>query len=198
VVRVALTGGVASGKSTVAGILEELGAVVIDSDRLAREVVEPGTPGLAAVVDAFGGDVLADDARLDRPALGARVFADELARKRLEAILHPLIRARAAELESAADPDALVVHDIPLLVETGQAAAFDAVLVVDVPVETQVERMVQDRGWTREDARARVAAQASREQRRAAATYVIDNTGTHDDLRERVTEVAELLVSPGA
>ncbi len=196
--RVALTGGVASGKSTVAGILEELGAVVIDSDRLAREVVEPGTPGLAAVVDAFGGDVLADDARLDRPALGARVFADELARKRLEAILHPLIRARAAELESAADPDALVVHDIPLLVETGQAAAFDAVLVVDVPVETQVERMVQDRGWTREDARARVAAQASREQRRAAATYVIDNTGTHDDLRERVTEVAELLVSPGA
>ncbi|HET9829629.1 MAG TPA: dephospho-CoA kinase [Nocardioidaceae bacterium] len=197
-VRVALTGGVASGKSTVAGILEELGAVVIDSDRLAREVVEPGTPGLAAVVDAFGGDVLADDARLDRPALGARVFADELARKRLEAILHPLIRARAAELESAADPDALVVHDIPLLVETGQAAAFDAVLVVDVPVETQVERMVQDRGWTREDARARVAAQASREQRRAAATYVIDNTGTHDDLRERVTEVAELLVSPGA
>ena len=196
--RVALTGGVASGKSTVAGILEELGAVVIDSDRLAREVVEPGTPGLAAVVDAFGGDVLADDARLDRPALGARVFADELARKRLEAILHPLIRARAAELESAADPDALVVHDIPLLVETGPAAAFDAVLVVDVPVETQVERMVQDRGWTREDARARVAAQASREQRRAAATYVIDNTGTHDDLRERVTEVAELLVSPGA
>jgi dephospho-CoA kinase len=198
VVRVALTGGVASGKSTVAGILEELGAVVIDSDRLAREVVEPGTPGLAAVVDAFGGDVLADDGRLDRPALGARVFADELARKRLEAILHPLIRARAAELESAADPDALVVHDIPLLVETGQAAAFDAVLVVDVPVETQVERMVQDRGWTREDAQARVAAQTSREQRRAAATYVIDNTGTHDDLRERVTEVVELLVSPGA
>jgi dephospho-CoA kinase len=198
VVRVALTGGVASGKSTVAGILEELGAVVIDSDRLAREVVEPGTPGLAAVVDAFGGDVLADDGRLDRPALGARVFADELARKRLEAILHPLIRARAAELESAADQDALVVHDIPLLVETGQAAAFDAVLVVDVPVETQVERMVQDRGWTREDAQARVAAQTSREQRRAAATYVIDNTGTHDDLRERVTEVVELLVSPGA
>jgi dephospho-CoA kinase len=198
VVRVALTGGVASGKSTVAGILEELGAVVIDSDRLAREVVEPGTPGLAAVVDAFGGDVLADDGRLDRPALGARVFADELARKRLEAILHPLIRARAAELESAADPDALVVHDIPLLVETGQVAAFDAVLVVDVPVETQVERMVQDRGWTREDAQARVAAQTSREQRRAAATYVIDNTGTHDDLRERVTEVVELLVSPGA
>jgi dephospho-CoA kinase len=198
VVRVALTGGVASGKSTVAGILEELGAVVIDSDRLAREVVEPGTPGLAAVVDAFGGDVLADDGRLDRPALGARVFADELARKRLEAILHPLIRARAAELESAADPDALVVHNIPLLVETGQAAAFDAVLVVDVPVETQVERMVQDRGWTREDAQARVAAQTSREQRRAAATYVIDNTGTHDDLRERVTEVVELLVSPGA
>ena len=195
--RVALTGGVASGKSTVAGILEELGAVVIDSDRLAREVVEPGTPGLAAVVDAFGGDVLADDGRLDRPALGARVFADELARKRLEAILHPLIRARAAELESAADPDALVVHDIPLLAETGQADAFDAVVVVDVPVETQVDRMVRQRGWTREDAEARVSAQADRERRRAIATYVIDNTGTRDDLRDRVTEVVGLLVSPG-
>jgi dephospho-CoA kinase len=198
VVRVALTGGVASGKSTVAAVLEELGAVVIDSDRLAREVVEPGTPGLAAVVETFGADVLADDGSLDRPTLGSRVFTDELARKRLEGIVHPLIRARAAELEAAADPDALVVHDIPLLVETGQAAAFDAVLVVDVPVETQVERMVQDRGWTREDAQARVAAQASRQQRLAAATYVIDNTGTRDDLRERVTEVVELLVSPGA
>ncbi len=196
--RVGLTGGVASGKSTVATILTELGAVVIDADLLAREVVEPGTPGLAAVVDAFGADVLTEDGRLDRPALGARVFGDEEARRRLEAILHPLIRARGAELEAAAPADALVVHDIPLLVESGQADRFDAVVVVDVPVQTQVERMVADRGWSREEAEARVAAQASREQRRAVATYVIDNTGTRDDLRERVTEVVGELVPPGA
>lgn len=197
VVRVALTGGVASGKSTVAAILEELGAVVIDSDQLAREVVQRGTPGLAAVVDAFGPGVLTDDGRLDRPALGAVVFADEAARRRLEGIVHPLVRALAAEREAAAPAGSLVVHDIPLLVETGQAESFDAVLVVDAPVETQVDRMVRERSWTPEDARARVAAQASREQRRAVATYVLDNTGTRDDLRARVTEVVDRLVSPG-
>jgi dephospho-CoA kinase len=195
--RVGLTGGVASGKSSVAAILTELGALVVDADQLAREVVEPGTPGLAAVVDAFGPRVLTEDGRLDRPALGAKVFGDEAARRRLEGILHPLIRARAAEVEAAAAPGTLVVHDIPLLAETGQADAFDAVIVVDVPVETQVDRMVRDRGWTREDAEARVAAQADREQRRAVATYVVDNTGTRDDLRDRVTEVVGLLVSPG-
>jgi dephospho-CoA kinase len=196
--RVGLTGGVASGKSSVAAVMAELGAVVIDADRLAREVVEPGTPGLAAVVDAFGAQVLAEDGRLDRQRLGSIVFADEPARRRLEGILHPLIRSRGAELESAAAPDALVVHDIPLLVESGRASGFDAVLVVDVPVQTQVERMVQDRGWTVEDAEARVAAQADRDRRLAIATYVIDNTGTRDDLRDRVTEVVGLLVSPGA
>jgi dephospho-CoA kinase len=187
--RVALTGGVASGKSTVAGMLAELGAVVIDADALAREVVEPGTPGLAAVVEAFGEALLGPDGRLDRPALGALVFADTAARRRLEGILHPLIRARAAELEAATPAHALVVHDIPLLVETGQPDSFDAVLVVDVPVECQVQRMVTDRGWSRSDAEARVAAQATREQRRAVATHVLDNTGTLDDLRERVAEV---------
>jgi len=181
-IRVGLTGGVASGKSTVAALLRERGAVVIDSDQLAREVVEPGTPGLAAVVEEFGRSVLTGDGHLDRAALGSMVFGDELSRRRLEGILHPLIRARATEIESAADPDALVVHDIPLLVETGQANRFDAVLVVDVPVETQVERMVRDRGWSADDARSRVDAQAGREQRRAVATHVIDNTGTHDDL----------------
>jgi dephospho-CoA kinase len=196
-VRAALTGGIASGKSTVAAILTELGALVVDADLLAREVVEPGTPGLAAVADAFGEEVLTDDGRLDRAALGSRVFADEEARRRLEGILHPLIRARAAEVEAAAAPDALVVHDIPLLVETGQADRFEAVIVVDVPVETQVERMLRARGWTRADAEARVAAQADREQRLAAATHVIDNTGTRDDLRDRVTEVVSSLVSPG-
>lgn len=194
--RVGLTGGVASGKSTVAAVLAELGAVVIDADQLAREVVEPGTPGLAAVVAEFGDAVLTDDGHLDRAALGSVVFGDETSRRRLEGILHPLIRARAAEVEASADPGALVVQDIPLLVETGQADRFDAVLVVDVPVETQVERMVRDRGWSAEDARSRVAAQAGREQRRAVATYVIDNTGTRDDLRARVTEVVGMLVSP--
>ena len=195
--RVGLTGGVASGKSTVAALLAERGAVIIDSDALAREVVEPGTPGLAAVVAEFGDAVLTQDGRLDRAALGSVVFGDESARRRLEGILHPLIRARAAEIEAEAAPGVLVVHDIPLLVETGQADRFDAVLVVDVPVETQVERMVRDRGWSAEDASSRVAAQADRAQRRAVATYVIDNTGTHDDLRERVTEVVGELVSPG-
>jgi dephospho-CoA kinase len=194
--RVGLTGGVASGKSAVAALLRELGAVVIDSDQLAREVVEPGTPGLAAVVEEFGETVLTGDGHLDRAALGSMVFGDEASRRRLEGILHPLIRARAAEAEAEAGPGALVVHDIPLLVETGQADRFDAVLVVDVPVETQVERMVRDRGWSAEDARRRVAAQADREERRSVATHVIDNTGTHDDLRERVTEVVGELVSP--
>ena len=196
--QVALTGGVGSGKSTVAAILEDLGAVVVDSDKLAREVVEPGTPGLAAVVEEFGEEVLAADGSLDRPALGRRVFADEVRRRRLEQILHPLIRERSAQLAAQAGPGALVVHDIPLLVETGQAGRFDAVVVVDVPVETQVQRLVRDRGWTQADAESRVRAQASREDRLAVATYVVDNTGTREDLRDRVTEVAELLVSTGS
>jgi len=195
--RIGLTGGVASGKSTVSAMLRELGAVVIDADQLAREVVAKGTDGLAEVVDAFGAEVLTAEGEMDRPAVGAIVFADEAARRRLEAIIHPRVRAAGAALEAAAPPGALVVHDIPLLAETGQASAFDAVLVVDVPVATQVERMVELRGMTREDAEARVAAQASREQRLAVATYVIDNTGTLEDLRDRVAEVFEKLVSTG-
>jgi dephospho-CoA kinase len=191
--RVGLTGGVASGKSTVAAVLTELGAVVIDADKLAREVVAPGTDGLRRVVEAFGPDVLDADGSLDRPALGAIVFGDEPARRRLEAIVHPLVRARGRELEEAAPEGALVVHDIPLLAETGQADRFDAVIVVDVPVQTQIDRMVEQRGATPEEAQARVAAQATREQRLAVATYVIDNTGTLEDLRERVTEVFEKL-----
>jgi len=193
--QVGLTGGVASGKSTVSALLAELGAVVIDSDLLARQVVEPGSPGLAAVVAEFGEDVLAEDGTLDRAALGAVVFADEGRRKRLEAILHPLIRERGHALADEASPGTLVVHDIPLLVESGQADRFEEVVVVDVPVETQVERMVRDRGWTREDAEARVRAQAGREQRLAVATQVIDNSGTREDLRERVAEVFDKLVS---
>jgi dephospho-CoA kinase len=187
--RVALTGGVASGKSTVAAILAELGAVVIDADLLAREVVAPGSPGLAAVVDAFGEQVRTASGELDRPALGTVVFADEGSRRRLEAILHPLIRELSARRETEAPPDALVVHDIPLLVEGDRADTFDTVIVVDVPTGTQVDRMVRDRGMSVADAQARIAAQATREQRLAVADYVIDNTGTLEDLRDRVTEV---------
>jgi dephospho-CoA kinase len=191
--RVGLTGGVASGKSAVSAILDELGAVVIDADVLAREAVATGTDGLREVVEAFGPDLLTDDGELDRPAMGAIVFADPEKRKVLEAIIHPRVRARAAEIEATAGPDDVVVHDIPLLAETGQAEGFDAVIVVDVPTETQVERMVELRGMTREDAEARVAAQASRDERLAIATHVIDNTGTLDDLRGRVTEVYRAL-----
>jgi dephospho-CoA kinase len=191
--RVGLTGGVASGKSTVSAILAELGAVVIDADLLAREVVAPGTDGLAEVVAAFGEEVLGPDGSLDRPALGAVVFADEARRRTLETIIHPRVRARAAEIEAAAPEGAVVVHDIPLLTETGQAASFDAVVVVDVPVDTQVDRMVSLRGMSPDDARARVAAQADREERRAIATFVVDNTGTLEELRARVDEVYEQL-----
>jgi len=191
--RVGLTGGIASGKSTVAAILTELGAVVIDADRIAREVVAKGTPGLARVVAAFGAEVLTPEGEMDRPRVAAIVFADPVKRHVLEQIIHPLVRARGQELEREAPADAVVVHDIPLLAETGQAAGFDAVIVVDVPEEIQIERMMRDRGVSEADARARIAAQASREQRRAVATYVIENTGTREDLRRRVTEVFDEL-----
>ena len=187
--RVGLTGGVASGKSTVAGMLTDLGAVVIDADAIAREVVAAGTPGLAAVVAEFGEELLTPDGELDRPAMGSLVFHDESARRRLEAIVHPLVFERYAEQEAAAPEGALVVHDIPLLVESGRASEFDAVVVVDVPRELQVERMLRDRGWSLVDAEARIAAQATREQRLAVATHVIENTGTLDELRARVAAV---------
>jgi dephospho-CoA kinase len=187
--RVGLTGGVASGKSTVSAMLAELGAVVIDADLLAREVVAPGTEGLAEVVAAFGDSVLTPDGELDRPAVGALVFADVEKRLVLEAIIHPLVRERGAEMEAEAPADAVVVHDIPLLAETGQADRFDAVIVVDVPVELQIERMVRLRGMQPVDAEARIAAQAEREHRLAIATHVIENTGTLEELRARVAEV---------
>lgn len=187
--KIGLTGGIASGKSTVSGILRDLGAVVIDADLIAREVVAAGTPGLGRVVEEFGPGLLTDSGELDRPKMGELVFADPDARKRLEAIVHPLVFERIVELETAAGPDDVVVHDIPLLVESGVAGTFDAVIVVDAPAEVQLDRMLRDRGLTEEDARSRIAAQATREQRLAAATYVIENTGTLEDLRQRVTEV---------
>jgi dephospho-CoA kinase len=193
--RVGLTGGIASGKSTVSAILAELGAVVIDADALAREVVERGTPGLEAVVAEFGPALLTAEGDLDRPAMGSLVFNDAAARRRLEAIVHPLVFERIVDLETRAPQDALVVHDIPLLAESGRADTFDAVLVVDAPAEVQVERMLRDRGWTSEEAESRMAAQASREDRNAIATHLIENTGTIEDLRRRVTEVFEELAA---
>jgi dephospho-CoA kinase len=195
--RIGLTGGIASGKSTVSGMLRELGAVVIDADQLAREVVARGTPGLAAVVAEFGDQLLTPDGELDRPRMGELVFGDEDARKRLEAIIHPLVFERIVEIEAGTGPDDVVVHDIPLLAESGRADTFDAVIVVDAPTEVQVERMVRDRGWSEADARSRIAAQASREDRLAIASYVVENTGTLEDLRQRVTEVFEEVVSAG-
>ena len=195
--RVGLTGGVGAGKSTVARALADLGAVVIDADALARDVVAPGTPGLAAVVAEFGPQILAPDGTLDRSRMGELVFADPARRAALEAIVHPLVRRRAAELDSAAPPGALVVHDVPLLAETGQAGSFDAVLVVDVPTEVQVARLVRDRGWSADEAAARIAAQATREDRLAVATYVLDNTGTPEDLRRHVAEVFVQLTGGG-
>lgn len=187
--RVGLTGGIASGKSTVSRIFAELGAIVIDSDVLAREVVARGSEGLAEVVAAFGEQVLTPAGEMDRAKVGEIVFADPEKRKVLEQVIHPRVFARAIEIDAAAGEHDVVINDIPLLVETNQADRFDAVVVVDVPTELQVERMVRDRGMARDEAESRIAAQATRAQRLAVATYVIDNTGTLDELRKRVEEV---------
>jgi len=194
--RVGLTGGIASGKSTVSAILRELGAVVIDADQLAREVVEKGTPGLAAVVEEFGPDLLTPDGDLDRAAMGALVFGDESARKRLEAIVHPLVFERIVDLESHAPAGAVIVHDIPLLAESGRADTFDAVIVVDAPQDVQVARMVRDRGWTEAEALSRIAAQATPEDRRAIATYLVENVGTVEELRAQVEKIYAELTNP--
>jgi dephospho-CoA kinase len=193
VLTVGLTGGIGSGKSEVSRRLRDLGAVVIDADVLAREVVAKGTAGLADVVEQFGERVLDSEGALDRPKLGAIVFGDDEARRRLEAIIHPRVRARAAEIEAAAGPDAVVVHDIPLLVETGQAGRFDVVVVVDAPPEDQLERLTGRRGMTADEAAARIRSQASREDRLAAAGHVIDNSGTLADLDARVAQVWQRL-----
>ena len=183
--RIGLTGGIGSGKSTVSRLLGEHGAVVVDADVIAREVVAPGTPGLAAIVEAFGPTVLASDGSLDRPGLAAVVFAEPEARRRLDGIVHPLVRARAGELEAAAPADAVVVHDVPLLAETGQGSSYDLVVVVEADPAVRVARLVQ-RGLTADDARARIAVQATDEQRRAIADVVLDNSGTPEQLAEQV------------
>jgi dephospho-CoA kinase len=180
--RVGLTGGIGAGKSTVAGRLAEHGAVLIDADRIAREVVAPGTEGLTEVVDAFGADMLAEDGSLDRPALAAVVFADDAARAKLNSIVHPRIGTRTAELLRAAPDDAVVVHDVPLLVENGLAPNYHLVIVVDAPVEQRVRRLVRDRGMSERDVRARIASQADEAARRAAADVWLDNGGTPDQV----------------
>ena len=184
--RIGLTGGIGAGKSTVARRLVELGATLVDADAIAREVVRPGSPGLAEVGAAFGADVLDADGALDRPKLGAIVFGDPAARQRLNGILHPLIGRRTAELVAAAPPDGIVVQDIPLLVEGGMGAVFGLVVVVHATVDERIRRLVDDRGMTADDARARIAAQADEPARRAAADVWLDNTGTPEAVRAEV------------
>ena len=189
---VGLTGGIGSGKSEVSRRLRDLGAVVIDADAVAREVVEPGTPGLAAVVDEFGESVLRDDGSLDREGLGRIVFGDADKLARLNAIVHPLvgerIAARMADVERN-HPDGVVVYDVPLLVENNLQDGYDVVLVVAASPEVQLRRLVEQRGMTAEDAQARIAAQAPLDAKLAAADIVIDNDGELADLDPRVQEV---------
>ncbi|WP_435715508.1 dephospho-CoA kinase [Aeromicrobium sp. CF4.19] len=180
--RVGLTGGIGSGKSTVSARLAEHGAVVIDYDLLAREAVEPGTPALEQIAERFGAAVIAADGSLDRPALGSVVFTDDTARRDLEAITHPAIRELGLRREDEASDAGVVVHDHPLLAEMGMARQCDVVVVVDVPLEVQVERLVEQRRMSASDARARIAAQASREDRLAVADVVLDNAGSPEAL----------------
>lgn len=192
---VGLTGGIGAGKSAVAELLASYGAVIVDSDAIAREVVEPGTPGLAAVVAEFGQEVLAADGSLDRARLGGIVFADDERRRALNAIVHPLVRERSAALQAAADPDAIVVNDVPLLTENGLAGRYDVVVVVDAAPANRLDRLVRLRGMAEEEARARMAAQATREERLAVADIVVDNDGTPEELARRVREVWRELVA---
>ncbi|MFD4900869.1 dephospho-CoA kinase [Streptomyces sp. NPDC058411] len=187
--KVGLTGGIGAGKSEVSRLLARFGAVLIDADRISREVVEPGTPGLTAVVEAFGPGILRPDGTLDRSALGSIVFADPARLATLNAIVHPLVGARSAELERAAGAGAVVVHDVPLLTENGLAPLYDLVVVVDAKPGTQLDRLVTLRGMTESDARARMTAQATREERLAVADLVIDNDGPLEDLEPQVREV---------
>jgi dephospho-CoA kinase len=191
--RLALTGGVGSGKSTVGDLLADLGAVRIDADQVSREVVAAGTPGLAAVVARFGPNVLGADGSLDRPALAAIVFDDDRARTDLNAIVHPLVAQRSGELMAAAGPDAIVVYEVPLLVETGRGDEFDGVIVVQAPLDLRLARLAA-RGLPQAQARARIAAQATDEQRRAIADEVVVNDSDRADLARAVEALWQRLV----
>lgn len=197
---VGLTGGIGSGKSTVARILEQRGAVVFDADALARQAVEPGTPGHDAVVDRFGANVLGPGGELDREALASIVFADPAARRDLEAIVHPEVRRLFAEgCEAYRDDDVVVVFSAPLLVETGMHTAFEVLVVVSTPVESQIERLLRDRAMGEDSIRARIAAQAPLEEKAAVADVIVDNEGTLEELEAQVDRLwAELRIRAGA
>ncbi|OBK12574.1 dephospho-CoA kinase [Mycobacterium asiaticum] len=187
--RIGLTGGIGAGKSALSKTFAELGGIIVDGDVIAREVVEPGTEGLKSLVDTFGEDILQPDGSLDRPALAAKAFANDEERQKLNGIVHPLVGKRRAEIIAGVSPDAVVVEDIPLLVESGMAPLFPLVIIVHADVELRVQRLVEIRGMTEDDARARISAQATDEQRRAVADIWLDNSGRPEALAERARDV---------
>jgi dephospho-CoA kinase len=196
--RIGLTGGIGAGKSTVSATFSQRGGVIVDGDVISREVVEPGTEGLVALVEAFGDDILRPDGALDRPALAAKAFSSEATRKTLNGIVHPLVGKRRAEIIAAVPEDSVVVEDIPLLVESGMAPLFPLVVVVYADAELRVKRLVEHRGMAEDDARARIAAQAEDTQRRAVADVWLDNSGSSEALAERAGEVWDQRVAPFA
>jgi dephospho-CoA kinase len=198
VLRIGLSGGIGAGKSTVSSTLSDLGGVVVDGDVISREVVEPGTEGLAKLVEAFGAQILSDDGSLDRPALAAIAFSDEEKRQTLNGIVHPLVGERRAELIASAGEDAVVVEDIPLLVESGMAPMFPLVVIVNADEDLRVKRLIEHRGFTEEDARARIGAQATEEQRRAVADVWLDNGGSTEELVEQARELWHRRILPFA
>ncbi|MEV6149033.1 dephospho-CoA kinase [Nonomuraea sp. NPDC052129] len=193
--KIGLTGGIGSGKSEVSKRLAARGAVVIDADKIAREVVEPGTPGLARVVGVFGDEVLLPDGSLNREKLGAIVFADPDKLATLNGIVHPLVGERVADLQSRTADDAIMVYDVPLLAENRLAPMYDVVIVVDAADEVRIARLAEHRGMPEHDAKARIAAQATRQDRLAIADIVIDNEGDLDDLEARVAQVWDDLLT---
>ncbi|OBK65381.1 dephospho-CoA kinase [Mycobacterium colombiense] len=196
--RIGLTGGIGAGKSALSSTFERCGAVIVDGDVIAREVVQPGTEGLAALVEAFGSDILLADGSLDRPALAAKAFRDDDARKTLNGIVHPLVGNRRSEIIASVPEDSVVVEDIPLLVESGMAPLFPLVVIVYADVEVRLRRLVDQRGMPEDDARARIAAQASDEQRRAVADIWVDNSGSPEDLVQRAHDVWNTRIVPFA
>ena len=196
--RIGLTGGIGAGKSALSATFAQCGAIIVDGDVIAREVVEPGTEGLASLVEAFGKDILLPDGSLDRPALAAKAFRDDAARGVLNGIVHPLVGRRRSEIIAAVSEDAVVVEDIPLLVESGMAPLFPLVVVVHADVEVRVRRLVEQRGMSEEDTRARIAAQADDEQRRAVADVWLDNSGSPRELERRARDVWHNRIVPFA
>ncbi|WP_055404954.1 MULTISPECIES: dephospho-CoA kinase [unclassified Mycobacterium] len=196
--RIGLTGGIGAGKSALSATFAKCGAVIVDGDVISREVVQPGTEGLKALVAAFGDDILLPDGSLDRPALAAKAFADDEARQRLNGIVHPLVGKRRAEIIASVPEDSVVVEDIPLLVESGMAPLFPLVVIVYADVEVRLRRLIEQRGMPESDARARIAAQASDEQRRAVADIWVDNSGSPDDLVQRAHDVWDNRILPFA